>query len=274
MSVMRYLFFIFSLLLTTCICAQQKVWMDGNHCHTGDSVQAKRYALVYKKTNKLIKVEEYEKDGTLKDVWHYSTYDKQPSKRKKEGMHKAFYANGKDSLVEMYRENHITGHKMEYHPDGQLHIVSTYHNNMLAGKFLQYYPDGTLRREEYYTDNKCTGGKLFATDGSELPHQPYLVIPEFPGGMPQLLQLISNLIKYPEIAFKRNTEGRVVIQFYIEKDGKMTYPTVIHSVSKEIDAEALRAFEAIAMVYRWTPGYEDGKAIRAVYYAPISFKIP
>lgn len=271
---MRGLLFTLLLLTSTCICAQKKVWIDDNGNHVADSARAKRYALVFKKKDNLIKVEEYEKNGTLRDIRHYSRYNGNSRLRKMEGEHRHLYANGTDSLTETYRDGHITGQQMVYYPDGKMRIAAFFRNSMLAGKFMQFYPSGALKREEEYVDNQCTGGKLFTAGGSELPHQPYLVMPEFQGGMMQLVQLMSNIIEYPSIALKNNTEGTVIIRFFVEPDGTMTNPVVIQSVSKEIDAEAVRAFSAVALAYKWKPGYIDGTPVRMAFTSPLSFKIP
>lgn len=54
----------------------------------------------------------------------------------------------------------------------------------------------------------------------------------------------------------------------------MTYPKILQSVRYDIDKEAIRAFEAIADVYRWSPGYQDGEAKRVKFTMPLYFRIP
>lgn len=89
--------------------AQEKLWLDKNYQWTDDSIQAVRYALVSKINKKCIKVEEYALEGQKKDVWHFSEYKSNPRKRIREGLHTSFYANGKDSLTEVYRDNRLEG---------------------------------------------------------------------------------------------------------------------------------------------------------------------
>ena len=92
--------------------AQEKLWLDKNYQWTDDSIQAVRYALVSKINKKCIKVEEYALEGQKKDVWHFSEYKSNPRKRIREGLHTSFYANGKDSLTEVYRDNRLEGQTM------------------------------------------------------------------------------------------------------------------------------------------------------------------
>ena len=164
--------------------AQEKLWLDKNYQWTDDSIQAVKYALVSKINKKCIKVEEYALEGQKKDVWHFSEYKSNPRKRIREGLHTSFYANGKDSLTEVYRDNRLEGQTMVYYPDGAIHLARSYSDGKLDGTLLQYYPDGKLRREEHYSENQCTGGKMFDEHGTEMEHQPYFMFPSFPGGIP------------------------------------------------------------------------------------------
>ena len=230
--------------------AQEKLWLDKNYQWTDDSIQAVKYALVSKINKKCIKVEEYALEGQKKDVWHFSEYKSNPRKRIREGLHTSFYANGKDSLTEVYRDNR------------------------LEGQTMVYYPDGKLRREEHYSENQCTGGKMFDEYGTEMEHQPYFVFPSFPGGIENLMKLVANVTKYPEDAWKQKAEGRVILRFVVDEEGKMTHPKILQSVRYDIDKEAIRAFEAIADVYRWSPGYQDGEAKRVKFTIPLYFRIP
>ena len=104
--------------------AQEKLWLDKNYQWTDDSIQAVKYALVSKINKKCIKVEEYALEGQKKDVWHFSEYKSNPRKRIREGLHTSFYANGKDSLTEVYRDNRLEGQTMVYYPDGAIHLAT------------------------------------------------------------------------------------------------------------------------------------------------------
>ena len=183
--------------------AQEKLWLDKNYQWTDDSIQAVRYALVSKINKKCIKVEEYALEGQKKDVWHFSEYKSNPRKRIREGLHTSFYANGKDSLTEVYRDNRLEGQTMVYYPDGAIHLARSYSDGKLDGTLLQYYPDGKLRRKEHYSENQCTDGKMFDKHGTEMAHQPYFVFPSFPGGIENLMKLVANVTKYPEDAWKQ-----------------------------------------------------------------------
>ena len=95
-------------------------------------------------------------------------------------------------------------------------------------------------------------------------------MPQFPGGAPELMKFLSMTVKYPEAAEKAGTQGRVIASFIVEKDGSISGAKVVKNVSEELDAEALRVINAMP---NWTPGKQNGQAVRVKYTIPISFRL-
>lgn len=95
-------------------------------------------------------------------------------------------------------------------------------------------------------------------------------MPEFPGGMKELLKFLQDNLKYPENAMKNNVQGRVIVQFVVEKDGTLTEFKVARSVDPDLDAEALRVLQTMPM---WKPGMQRGKIVRVKFTVPVSFKL-
>ena len=95
-------------------------------------------------------------------------------------------------------------------------------------------------------------------------------MPEFPGGMKEMLKFLQENVKYPENAMKNNVQGRVIVQFVIEKDGTPTEFKVVRSVDPDLDAEALRVLQTMP---KWKPGMQRGEVVRVKYTVPVSFKL-
>lgn len=95
-------------------------------------------------------------------------------------------------------------------------------------------------------------------------------MPEFPGGMKEMLKFLQENVKYPENAMKNNVQGRVIVQFVIEKDGTPTEFKVARSVDPDLDAEALRVLQTMP---KWKPGMQRGKIVRVKFTVPVSFKL-
>jgi len=95
-------------------------------------------------------------------------------------------------------------------------------------------------------------------------------MPEYPGGMPALIEYLQTNIKYPKDAEKQKVEGRVLVQFVIETDGSVTDVKVTKKVFPSLDAEGIRVVQAMP---KWTPGKHKGKIVRVQYTLPIVFSL-
>lgn len=96
------------------------------------------------------------------------------------------------------------------------------------------------------------------------------VLPEYNGGQQGILQYLRTSIVYPREARENRIEGRVLVQFVIEKDGRVTNPKVTHSVNYLLDAEALRVIGAMS---KWTPGKVNDEPVRVLYTIPVTFRL-
>lgn len=95
-------------------------------------------------------------------------------------------------------------------------------------------------------------------------------MPSFPGGPQALLNYLSEHINYPEEYEEICVQGRVVITFVVEKDGSLSDITVVKSLEKAFDEEALRAVKSMP---KWIPAMQNGEPVRAKYTVPITFRL-
>ena len=95
-------------------------------------------------------------------------------------------------------------------------------------------------------------------------------MPEFPGGMGELMKFINSKIVYPAEAHSKNEQGRVIVQFVVEQDGRITNAKVAKSVSPSLDAESIRLVGAMP---NWKPGKVKGKAVRCMFTVPVAFRL-
>lgn len=196
---------------------------------------------------------------------------------------------------------HIIGPGKNKHLSGSLY-PEIHHNK--PGRYRFFYPvtftdtgrDVTLMAEFRLTDNPqelAEGQKekrsaipstqdnrpvgTITTSVPEVPTEDNSLfkivecMPEFPGGMKGCLDFIQTEMCYPEEAKKAGIQGRVILQFIIEKDGTPAQPRIVRSVHPLLDKEALRI---IRQMPKWTPGKQDGKPQQVLYTIPISFRLP
>ena len=92
----------------------------------------------------------------------------------------------------------------------------------------------------------------------------------FPGGMQELMKFLQTNIRYPKEAQARGLQGRVVVQFVVNKDGSICEENVVKSVDPQLDAEALRIVRSMPT---WTPGKQRGEAVRVRFTLPVTFRL-
>ncbi len=95
-------------------------------------------------------------------------------------------------------------------------------------------------------------------------------MPQFPGGEVALMKYLQSHINYPPMAAENNVQGRVVVQFVVEKTGNIGEVKVVRSVDKDLDREAVRVCKSLP---RFTPGRQNGQAVPVWFTLPVTFKL-
>ncbi|MDD3039405.1 M56 family metallopeptidase [Bacteroides sp.] len=95
-------------------------------------------------------------------------------------------------------------------------------------------------------------------------------MPQFPGGQKAFMQFLGRNIKYPTVAHAKGTQGRVIVQFVVGKDGSISDIKAINNVDPYLDKEAERI---ISSMPKWIPGQQRGKTVRVKYTVPIMFRL-
>lgn len=98
----------------------------------------------------------------------------------------------------------------------------------------------------------------------------YYAHPEFPGGMSALMDYLKVNKRYPREAKDRGIQGRVIVEFKVEIDGRLTEERVVKPVDPQLDAEAIRL---VRNMPNWKPATQKGKPIRVRYTIPVTFRL-
>ena len=96
-------------------------------------------------------------------------------------------------------------------------------------------------------------------------------MPQFPGGDAALIKYLDSHIQYPPEAAKNNIQGRVILQFVVDKTGEIGEVKVVRSVDKDLDKEAVRIVKTLP---KFNPGRQNGQAVAVWYTLPVTFKLP
>ena len=95
-------------------------------------------------------------------------------------------------------------------------------------------------------------------------------MPQFPGGEAALMKYLSSHINYPTMAAENGIQGRVVVQFVVDKTGQIGEVKVVRSVDKDLDKEAVRVCKSLP---KFIPGRQNGHAVSVWYTLPVNFKL-
>jgi TonB family protein len=131
-------------------------------------------------------------------------------------------------------------------------------------------PDGKTTQEVKVTSPAKTYDNQVEVDYTD-PNFVYYTVSELPvysEGKTELPLYVMQKARYPVEALKDKAEGIVVVQFIVEKDGSISNSKVINSVHPLLDKEALHV---ISTLKTFTPGKENGEAVRCYYTLPIPF---
>lgn len=93
---------------------------------------------------------------------------------------------------------------------------------------------------------------------------------EFPGGMGALVQFLQAETRYPKEAQDKKIQGKVLVEFIVDKEGNVTDVNVLKSAHPLLDAEAVRVCRAMP---QWTPAQdEEGKYVKSTFQLPFTFQ--
>ena len=169
-----------------------------------------------------------------------------------------------------YKDKKLDGKLKEWYENGQLHKDMDYKAGKKNGKLLTYWDNGKAKRIDLYENDKLIEGKCLNSDGIEAIHYDYEKMPEFPGGINELMQYLVKETKYPNKSRRKGVEGRVLVNFIVNRNGAISDIRIVESVNDELDQEAMRV---VRRMPKWEPGMEDGEAVRFALNLPIKFRL-
>ena len=165
-------------------------------------------------------------------------------------------------------------------------------SSLTEGKVTNKFPSGQTDQPKKKGTTKMKGDKVLATCDK---------LPEFEGGQEQLMKLLQANVRYPETAQSMGVQGRIVVEFIVEKDGSVsdvkvckkditpslesatviTYadeedkpkPTEeeLRKATKALEEETIRVARLTSG--KWTPGEQDGQKVRVKFSLPLTFRL-
>ena len=110
---------------------------------------------------------------------------------------------------------------------------------------------------------------LSAQKISEKPEK----MPEYPGGLPALMQYMIANTRYPEAAKKEKAEATVIVKFTVGTDGTLSNISTVHEGIAPRPDLVLEAERVVKAMPKWTPAQDKGKAVKCEMALPVKFKL-
>lgn len=149
-------------------------------------------------------------------------------------------------------------------------IEGAYKNGRKSGTWKEFDFKKKEEREEEYVDGVFVKGNFKDENGVNHSYTIREKLPEFKGGIKAFYEFLSRKLVYPTEAKSSRIQGRAVVSFIVNEDGKLSDFTILKSVSPDIDEEALRV---MSLSPKWSPGIQNGKPVKVKYSVPIMFSL-
>ena len=153
--------------------------------------------------------------------------------------------------------------------DSELGFESQFIDNNPQESKINPAIDGTMQNARMEDSEKTED--IDIVEEEAIPFQLVEEKPSFQGGdANQFSMWVNQRLVYPEIAKENGVQGRVTIQFTVEKDGSVTKVKVLRGIDPSLDKEAIRV---VSMSPKWTPGKQRNRTVPVTYTFPVIFQL-
>ena len=196
---------------------------------------------IYKKSDGTYLIKEFNRDGTFKMI-----------------------ANSTSSNP--YKLN---GYVKFYTDKGVLQSEGTYKHNYICCDWKIYNANGELERNISYEFSEQALDTSTIFPEKEYVDSTFEEMPKYNNGrIEEFRDYVVKQLFYPPLAAKNGIQGKVFVQFSIDKYGNLVDSKVVRGIDKDLDNEALRV---VRNSPKWTPGYQKGKPVKVQFTMPIVF---
>lgn len=160
----------------------------------------------------------------------------------------------------------------EFDKNGNLAYLKTYKYNKLDGELIGYYKSGQIRRKDIYKNDSLTNGQCFALSGADTTYYPRIIFPTFKGGQHFNVQyFVAKKLRYPSKALIKGIQGKVHVNFCIDKEGNVCDVKVVQSDNELLNNSAITVIKKSSKY--WKPGYIEGKLAKISFTLPIKYSL-
>jgi len=164
----------------------------------------------------------------------------------------------------------LDGKFRKWYENGQLWMDLNYKHNSLTGEIMTYWDNGQLKRYELFQSGKSIKGECYNREGKVIDFITFESRPQPQDGEKGMFEFLARNLKYPVEMQKQGIQGKVILRFGIEQDGKIADVEVLRSVKYELDKAAIWVVKSFP---KFIPGTQDGEFVRSYYILPVEFRL-
>jgi TonB family protein len=146
--------------------------------------------------------------------------------------------------------------------------------DMAASKFENAPSGKNIERSKSKKVRSYDNYQQEVSSGDMYEERAFVVVDEMPkfmnGDVVEFQRYVQANLSYPKKAIENNIQGRVMISFVIDENGKLIHSKVVRSADPILDAEAMRVVNASPI---WKPGRQSGKKVKVQYIIPVVFRL-
>jgi TonB family protein len=196
----------------------------------------------------------YHKNGKLKEEGSYEA-------NRKFGLWKSYYENGQQEDEIQYEEERAV-YKQHWDESGNEHLVNG------SGRYTQKYNE--LEQHYEIEDYRLIASYSISPERGDTTYLATQETTTYKGGMPGLYERIGKTLRYPADARRKGIQGKVFVEFTVDKEGKVRDVKTIKGPHPILNEEAERVMR---MMNDWTPGKVRGKPVAQKMVLPLVFKL-
>ncbi len=160
--------------------------------------------------------------------------------------------------------------EVKYYEKGTLLRKGYYLQGLKHGEWQAFFDDGRLYYRETYEQGEFRQGISYNKLGESFSYSELGKLPEMPDGIQGLMRYLTKSLNYPKSARKKGIEGKVFVQFVVEKDGSIVEVEVLKGIGGGCDEEAIRVVRECPT---WQPAIQRGQKVRVRMTLPIVYRL-
>ena len=246
---------------------ENKLLLEGTYA---DKISLKRigaFTSYYPNGNKkeLTTYSEFKPSGT-----HIEWYENGNKKLEGEYVNAAFDSGKNYKILQYWNENNVqkvVDGNGDFFDKNKLYVFQKKKKNGFKDGEWKGTMFGSYQIVEEYQEGKLLLGTNTDQDGNSVSYTELERRPEPVDGMTHFYKFVGNNFNYTKAAIKNSVRGKIMLQFVVDKEGKITEVKVIKGLGYGLDEEAIRV---VSSYKNWIPGMQRGRKVRCSYNLPLS----